>query len=383
MKRIIVIFIMIISLMLPKNAAASFDFLKNFLEIIGLSEEDITSVVNDYVEHEIGLQELTTDLKNQKYVKQISGISSQVSNLKDPSISGYAEFLNSSLSNLQWPGLDAATDAGGYTTPQTKKQTALSYFKKQHVRNDVQVNLAKDIAINNLAIENLAIDYGNGLSMRYNLQQEMKKLADEENAQDSGDDVQALEWNYGVIARRANHRWLEILRFEASHIASMLESQENSVRIDDMSEVLGEDAADAMQNLQEQGARTPESGSNGMDSGKAANAAKAAEAAQKAGQAAQIAERGIQAIKNKDYSSAFSSMSSLYGDTNPKVAETLNRVSGNVSTGQYLYNDVSNGNYESTAAAAFDAGKDYYNQQKAKNAAKGSEGTEGGSQNGK
>lgn len=387
MKKIIPAVMMVLGIMLPKNAAASFDLFKDFIEIIGISEEDITVVVNEYIGNQIDLQEKTTDTANQKAAKKLSRNAIKMANAKRQGRSGldlvdYTEFYNTKLSNLQWPGIDAATDAGEYTTPQTKKQTALSYFKKQHVRNDVQVNLAKDIAINNMAIDNLAIDYANGLSTRYNLQEEMKQLASEENPADSGEDIQTLEWNYSVVMRRANHRWLDILRFEASNTANELKNQANGIRVDNMSELIGEDVSEAEQQLHDQGVRIPESGSSGVNSNSDNGGKSGGWAGDlSVGDVARSAQQGIDAIKNKNFSTAFDSMSSLYSgsNSNPKVAETLNKISGKVSTGQNVYNNAANENYEGAASTLYDEGKGYYDDYKSRQNAGGSEGGDAGS----
>ena len=374
MKKSIPVIIAVISFLLPKNAAASFDLFKDFIEIIGISEEDVTVAVNEYIGHQIDLQEKTTDTANQKAVKKLSRNAIKMANAKRQGRNGldlvdYTEFYNTKLSNLQWPGIDAATDAGEYTTPQTKKQTALSYFKKQHVRNDVQVNLAKDIAINNMAIDNLAIDYANGLSTRYNLQEEMKRLASDENPNDSGEDIQTLEWNYSVVMRRANHRWLDILRFEASNTANELKNQANGIRVDNMSELIGEEVSEAEEQLHNQGVRIPENGSSGVSSGSDSNGKSGGWAGNlTVGDVARNAQQGINAIKNKNFSTAFDSMSALYGgaSSNPKVTETLNKISGKVSTGQNVYNNAANENYEGAASTLYDEGKGYYDNYKAK-----------------
>ncbi len=385
MKKSIPVIIAVISFLLPKNAAASFDLFKDFIELIGISEEDVTVALDEYIEHQIDLQEKTTDTANQKAAKKLARNATKMVNNKRQGRSGldlvdYTEFYNTKLSNLQWPGMDAATDAGEYTTPQTKKQTALSYFKKQHVRNDVQINLAKDIAINNMAIENLATDYANGLTTRYDLQEEMKQLASEDNSTDSGEDIQTLEWNYSVVMRRANHRWLDIVRFEASNTVNELRNQANSIRVDDMSEIIGEDVSEAVEELQNQGVRTPESGSSGVQN----NGGKSGDWAGNltVGDVAQSAQQGIDAIKNKNFSEAFDSMSSLYSgaNSNPKVTETLNKISGNVSTGQNVYNSAANENYEGAVSTLLDEGEKYYDDYKSNQNSESSEGgnAEGG-----
>ena len=390
MKKSIPVIIAVISFLLPKNAAASFDIFKDFIEIIGLSEEDVSVAVDEYIKYEVELQEKTTDTANQKMAKKlarnaIKAANTQRENRNFLDIMDYTEFYNTKVSNFQWPGLDAATDAAEYTTPQTKKQTALSFFKQRHVRDDVVVNMAKDAAINNLAIENLAIDYANGLSARYNLQEEMKKLSNEENFTDSGKDIQQLETNYGVIMRRANHRWLDVLRFEASHIVNMLVEQANNVRLDDVSEVIGEDVSAAAQHLREQGVRTPEHGSSGGDWTRAGNTGSSGGLNDlTVGDIARNVSSGIEALKNKNYSSAFDSMSSLYGgaSSNPKVAETLSKISGKVATGQNVYNNASNENYEGAASTVYDEGKGYYDQYKADKKAKSdNNGATGGNDN--
>ena len=390
MKKSIPVIIAVISFLLPKNAAASFDLFKDFIEIVGISEEDVTVAVNEYIEHEIDLQEKTTDTRNQKIAKKLARNGIRAANNKREGRKwidafDYTEIYNTKVNNLQWPGIDAATDAGEYTTPQTKKQTALAYFKKQHVRNDVQVNLAKDIAINNMAINNLAADYANGLSTRYNLQEEKKKLAGEDNYTDSGEDIQTLEWNYSVVMRRANNRWLDILRFEATHMSNLLKNQANSIRVDDISEIIGEDVSEAVEQLQNQGVRVPESGSSGVyeaNSKKEKSGGWAGDLT--VGDIARNAQRGIDAIKNKNFSSAFDSMSTLYGGakSNPKVVETLNKISGKVSTGQNIYNNTSNGEYDRVVSDVYDEGKGYYDKYKNDQKSKASEGGADAGKNG-
>ncbi len=390
MKKSIPVIIAVISFLLPKNAAASFDLFKDFIEIVGISEEDVTVAVNEYIEHEIDLQEKTTDTRNQKIAKKLARNGIRAANNKREGRKwidafDYTEIYNTKVNNLQWPGIDAATDAGEYTTPQTKKQTALAYFKKQHVRNDVQVNLAKDIAINNMAINNLAADYANGLSTRYNLQEEKKKLAGEDNYTDSGEDIQTLEWNYSVVMRRANNRWLDILRFEATHMSNLLKNQANSIRVDDISEIIGEDVSEAVEQLQNQGVRVPESGSSGVyeaNSKKEKSGGWAGDLT--VGDIARNAQRGIDAIKNKNFSSAFDSMSTLYGGakSNPKVVETLNKISGKVSTGQNIYNNTSNGEYDRVVSDVYDEGKGYYDKYKTNQKSKASEGGADAGKNG-
>ncbi len=365
MKKYMIAFIIVIGLLLPKYAVAELDFIKDFIGGVEIGEENVSLYVNDNVKGQVNLQEKTTDTKNQKKAKSLARTAIQVLNgsqkaRKFIDTGDYSEFFNTKISNLQWPGIDAATDCGEYTSPMTKRQVLMSYFKKKHVDNDVQVSVAKDVAMNNLAIENLAIDYANALVTRRQLQEESKKLStpDEQrgdkDAKNSGKDIMELEWNYGVVMRRANNRWLNILLFESSHISNILKERANKVRLDDTADVLGEKTEETVEQLKEHGVRTPQYGSNGITIGNVEN----------------LVNKGIDAVKRKDYSSAFNSMAGIYSGSpayNPEVAKTINKVSSKVEAGQRAYNNADNKNYDALSEQVFVEGQKYYKQQKDKN----------------
>lgn len=365
MKKYIATFIIVIGLLLPKYAAAELDFIKDFIGGVEIGEEDVSLYVNDNVKGQVNLQEKTTDIKNQKKAKGLARTAIKVLNgaqkaRKFIDTGDYSEFFNTKISNLQWPGIDAATDCGEYTSPMTKRQVLMSYFKKKHIDNDVQVSVAKDVSMNNLTIENLAIDYANALVTRKQLQDESKKLSKSDaergpkEAKNSSKDIMELEWNYGVVMRRANNRWLNVLLFESSHISNILKERANRVRLDDTADVLGEKTEETVKKLKEHGVRTPQYGSNGITLGDVTN----------------LVNKGIDAIKRKDFSSAFNSMADIYSGSpeyNPEVAKTISKVSSKVEAGQNAYDNANNRNYDALSEQAFAEGQKYYKQQKEKN----------------
>lgn len=371
MKKHILIFAMVISILLPKEAAATFDFLKNIIGELKLSQEEVTGLADSYVTYEMSLQQKTSDSKQVNKIKKALSYVGQSAEYAYAAYSiwkgGYSEFYNTKLSNLQWPGIDASSDIGEYTTPQLKKQVVLSYFKVKHVDNDVQTTVANDETNNKLRIENLSVDYANGLAARKRLQNKTKDelkpdsekgLSDTKN---SGKDIRVLEWNYGVVMRRANHRWIDIVRFEASNISNTLQAKVNTIRLDDASEIIGENAEDAARELQKKGARVPESGSNGIFGkfGKDMTL----------GQVVNYIDRGLEALKSRDYSSAFNSLSDLYAGTpgyNETVAQTISKVSSKVKAGQEIRDDIENENYDDLSKEAYDKGKEIYEKQKEK-----------------
>ncbi len=355
MKKYILTFVVTIGLLLPKDALAMLDFLKDLVEFLENCQEQVTRVVDDYNKYQMQLQEYTTTMDNvKKYKKMAQKAVDTGRKVRRVASGDYSEFFNTKLSSLQWPGLDAASDAGEYVTPQVKRQVALSYFKKRHTNKDIETTAAKDEAMNNLGIDNLAIDYANALSKRKNMLDELEKDSDDEEDSDDGKDVNELEQKYGVVNRRANHRWQDIVMFEASHISNTLKPKANNIRVDDMSEVIGEDAKEAATELQNQGVRIPENGSNGFFRDNVT-----------VGDVYRLATSGIDALKRQDYSSAFNSMSGLYsgtGKSDPKVEETLRKISSKMSTSEYIYDRAEAGDYDSVIDKTYDEGKGYYDE---------------------
>ena len=358
-KRIMAI-ILIIGLMLPQKAKAELDFLVDLVKGFENIEGQVTKVVEEYTGYQIKLQEKTTSNKNLKAVKKLMQSAKKAEKGKwSEALLGmldmgdFSEFFNTKISNLQWPGLNAAMDmaCGEYTTPQNKQMVLLAYFKKSHVKDDLKVTKEKDEAIDNLTRENLAIDYANATVAVLELQEEAERLSkpdeekDNKELKNDGEDLRVLENNYGIVMRRANHRWQDFVMFEASHISNVLKISANNVSIDEFSESMGADAKEVVSDMTEKTkdseSKFEEKGSNGM----VVDGVLAA------------ATTGVKAIQSNNYSGAFNSLTGMYANTpghSDKIAETLSDVSSIISTGDSARRSVENGKPE-------DAVQDFYN----------------------
>ena len=385
MKKYIIAVILVVGLLLPQKAKAELDFLVDLIKGFENIQGEVSTFVQEYVAYQVKLQEGTTDSENLEKVKKIMEVVNKAQDgdymgaaltaIFGSDISGdYSEFFNTKISNLQWPGLNLLTEAGEYTTPQNKHQVLLSYFKKSHVKDDLKVTKEKDEAIDNLTRENMAIDYANATKAVLELQEESKKLAkpDSEKGKkelkNSGEDLRVLENNYAIVMRRANHRWQDVVMFEASNISNVLKISANNVSVDELSETLGEDAGEVVENISDQvkqkGGKIQEKGSNGAIVDGVLDTATA----------------GIRAISKKDYSGAFGSFSGMYANTpghSDKISKTLSDVSTIISTGDAARSSVEKGKPEEVIQKIYEQAT----EEEEKNEKDGENETDGGNDN--
>lgn len=263
MRKKIATLLVALLVLFPKTSKADLDILSIFEDALKTFQEKMNTVVHTYLGYQINLQELTMngDIVNQLKSQVQSELQSRGAAFLQNATSGLAsdfpEFLNTRLSGVSLPGINSHLNLGSYVSPQLKQQIGQAYFKRQNVNNDVQVNMALDLQNNNLQVDNLGVIFANALVNRKRLMTETANIKKEDEEEQKNPDVKTVMWRYGEILRRANHRWLEILSFEAAYRKTLSEMLLTGVRIDDLSEIIGEDEKDLLKNI---GGGTPGTG---------------------------------------------------------------------------------------------------------------------------
>ena len=349
MKKKIATLLVALLVLFPKTSRADLDILSIFQDVLKTFQEKMNTVVHTYLGYQINLQELALNgniveqLKSQVKQELDARSAAFLGDLKNQAGSAFNEFLNTRLNNVSLPGVASGVNLGSYVSPQLKQQVGLTYFKRQNVQNDVQVTVATDLKNNNLLVENLAIIFANGLVNRKKLMDEAASIKEEDDKQEKEDkesnpDVNTVKWRYGEALRRANHRWLEIMGFEAAYRKTLSEMLMTGGRIDDISEIIGEDEKKAMENMAS-GANQPNNPLGGINPADLGN----------------IGKNILNDIKNGNYSNAFNNAAGLYSNSQGS-REGVNNVLGQVSTGlgsaQNAYNNAASGNIGGAVGAA-------------------------------
>lgn len=346
MKWKVAIFLMMIGILIPKQSFAMLDFLDSVIKVGEQAEGAITKVEGIYEEVEKKLQEFTSKFDNvkklrdkakeyQKKVKDFNDTRKMIENGE------YMAFYNKHLSTLQVPGTNKAATGGDTASPELEQQVALSYFSRTNQANDVQVAKAHKTNVNRQLVKNFSRSYANALAKRLEIQEHLKTVQEEmQNEKDNkSKDLPELQEKYRKLMGEVDHRWQDIMLFEANNIAFILEVAEANKRVDDISEVLGVDEATAQKSLQNMGG---------------------------------------------DLSKQ------LQQPNGATVGDYVNFVSDKVNQGENLYNKVKSGDYRGAYNSASDAKNtvdDYYKKWKEKQAAKkaaenGGEGGGGDADNG-
>lgn len=347
MKKKIATFLIALLVLFPKTSRADLDILSIFQDVLKTFQEKMNTVVHTYLGYQINLQELALNgdiveqLKSQVKNELDARSAAFLGDLKNQAGGAFNEFLNTRLNNVSLPGVASGVNLGAYVSPQLKQQVGLTYFKRQNVQNDVQVTVAADLKNNNLLVENLAIIFANGLVNRKKLMDEAVSIKESDEKQESEDkesnpDVNTVKWRYGETLRRANHRWLEIMGFEAAYRKTLSEMLMTGVRIDDISEIIGEDEKKALENMatdtNQQGnplnANNPLGGLNSTDIGN-------------------LGKNILNDIKNGNYSNAFNNAAGLYSNSagsREGVNNALSQVSTGLGVAQKAVNSTTTGN---------------------------------------
>ena len=355
MKKKIATLLVALLVLFPKTSRADLDVLSIFQDVLKTFQEKMNTVVHTYLGYQINLQELALNgniveqLKAQVKNELNARSAAFLGDLKNQAGSAFNEFLNTRLSNVSLPGIASGVNLGEYVSPQLKQQIGLTYFKRQNVQNDVQVTVATDLKNNNLLVENLAIIFANGLVNRKKLMDEAASIKEEDDKQEKDDkesnpDVNTVKWRYGEALRRANHRWLEIMSFEAAYRKTLSEMLMTGGRIDDISEIISEDEQKAMENM----ANNPNQQGNPLNTNNPLGGINPADLGN-------IGKNILNDIKNGNYSNAFNNAAGLYSNS-AGSREGVNNVLGQVSTGlgsaQNAYNNAASGNIGGAVGAA-------------------------------
>lgn len=337
MRRMMIIFIIMLGILIPEQSFAMLDFLDSVVKVGEQAEGSITKIESIYESVEKKLQEFSSKFDNvkklrekakkvQQQVKKVNETRKQIEN------GDYVSLYNTHLSNVQIPGTNKAANSGDNATPELEQQVAMSYFSRTNQANDVQVAKAKKTNLNRKIVKNFSANYANALTQRRSLQKQSQEVAKELESKDGeSKDVPELLEKYGAVLDRADNHWIDILRFEATSVSTVLEVTEMNKRIDDISEIIGVDEATAAKAMSK----------NGGDL------------------TLQQPQGGV------------------------TVGEVVNSVSDKVNTATDIYNKVSSGDYRGAydaTSTASDTVNDYYKQWKAKKAAEeAANGADGGS----
>lgn len=285
-------------ILFPKISRADLDVLSIVQDNFKVFEEKAATVLEKYKGYQVSLQELSLnrdivsslrDNVEQEIRQETQNIAD---NAKGMAIEGVREFANSRLSTVTLPGLDTSASFGPYATPELKQKTAVAYLRRSNIANDIEVNVEQEKRTNNELIENLANIYANALVTRKRIMKEMgdynsaRNLSAEEAAQahdayqfsiDNGEsesirnqaqhyqdvlneateenamnddddtnnpDVNTVQFRYGQVARRANHRWLEIWNLEANYYLQLAKLYESTKRVGDIDQIIGAEEED-------------------------------------------------------------------------------------------------------------------------------------------
>lgn len=342
MKKKIATLLVVLLVLFPKTSRADLDVLSIFEDVLKTFQEKMNTVVHTYLGYQINLQELALNgdiveqLKSKVKGELDTRANAVLGDLKNQANSSFMEFLNTRLNNVSLPGITSGINLGSYVSPQLKQQVGLTYFKRQNVQNDVQVTVAADLKNNNLLVDNLGVIFANGLVNRKKLMTETANIKEEDEKEEANPDVNTVKWRYGEILRRANHRWLEIMGFEAAYRKALSEMQMTGGRMDDISEIIGEDEKKAMENM----------AANATQTGNPLNATNPLGAMNPMDFGSMISNFG-ENIKNGNYAEAFGSAAGLYTNA-PGSREGISNTLGAVTTGlgaaQNAYNNASSGN---------------------------------------
>lgn len=328
MKWKVTIFLMMIGILIPKQSFAMLDFLDSVVKIGEQAEGVVTKVESVYESVEKKLQELSSKFDNVKKLrdkaKEYQQKAKEFNDARKMIENGeYMAFYNKHLSNVQIPGTNKAATGGDTPSPELEQQMAMSYFSRTNVANDVQVAKARKTNINRQIVKNFSRSFANALVERRVIQKQMAEEAKRiEEQYYVNKDVPAAQEKYRLLSQTANFRWLEMMTFEASTIASVLEVTELNKRVDDISEILGVDEETAQKSMQEMGGDLSQQ------------------------------------------------MQQPNGKT---VGDYVNFASDKVNQAESLYNKVKSGDYRGAYDSASDAKNtvdDYYKQWKEKQAAK-------------
>lgn len=250
MKKKIAALLVAILVLFPKTSRADLDVLSIIQDALKVFQEKANTVIQGYIGIQVNLQDIAMNrnivgaLRDSVKDQLREKANTIVGDLKNAAMEGAQEFVNHQLSSVMLPGLNNSISLGPYTSPVLKQKVAKSYVKRKNQKSDVIVNLKQDDRNNAEMVKNLAIIYSNALTRRKQLIDREKIGCDTNVIEDSEDgaenpDVSTLQYNYGLTSRRANCRWLEILKFEATYRKAMGELYLTSARVDDISEIAG------------------------------------------------------------------------------------------------------------------------------------------------
>ncbi len=335
MRRMMTItFIIMLGIILPKQSFAMLDFLDSVIKIGEKAEGAITKVESVYESVEKKLQEFSSKFDNVKKLREkAKKVQQQVKKAnetrKQIESGDYVSLYNTHLSNVQIPGTNKAANGGDNATPELEQQVAMSYFSRTNQANDVQLAKARKTNLNREIVKNMSANYGNALARRRALQKEADDIAKEMESKDGNSkDVPELMEKYKNILQRADYHWIDILRFEATSVSTVLKVTEMNKRVDDISEIIGVDEETAIKTVNDNGGSLLNRQSQG----------------------------GV------------------------TIGDVVNSVGDKVNTATDIYNKVSSGDYRGAydaTSTASDTVNDYYKQWKAKKAAEEAAGDSG------
>lgn len=115
-----------------------------------------------------------------------------------------------------WPGVSDKISV--LPTPQLASKLGVSMTRKKRVANEVEASNAQKEQVNKLLVENIAGMYAKGLVLRYSIQSENEKIAEEEKTELT--DIPSVSDAYKAVSARAVARWRTLLDASASHLGA-------------------------------------------------------------------------------------------------------------------------------------------------------------------
>lgn len=307
MKKRIATILVALLVLFPKTSWADLDVLSIVQDNLKVFQEKANTIIQGYIGIQVNLQEIAMnrdilgslrDTVKEQLQDKWNGLKADI---QDAAIDSAKEFVNSQLSSVVLPGLNTSISFGPYTSPVLKQKVAKSYVKRTNQKSDVVVTAKQDDRNNREMVENLATIYSNALVRRKQLIDRKPIGCDntvEENEEDAtSSDVNTLQYTYGLTSRRANCRWLEIMRYETAYRKMLSEIALTQGRIEDISEIVGKEE----QEIDTDGLQDIEAEVIGSRDSVDVLALR------------EQWNRGLDAAKNGDYAGALNAAASAYG----------------------------------------------------------------------